>query len=90
MVKERQGASTTRTKQQEDWKGAAKKRAEVTSQVSGAEVSPRMWLKQQSRGMGLLQLVELESSPGLDDAHILLASMCLISSVFENNATVTT
>jgi DnaJ family protein C protein 2 len=31
MVKEHQGASSTRMKAQEDWKGAAKKRAEVTS-----------------------------------------------------------
>ncbi|KAF8060498.1 histidine--tRNA ligase [Scenedesmus sp. PABB004] len=33
MVKERQGASSTRTRAQEDWKGAAKKRAEVTSEA---------------------------------------------------------
>ncbi len=31
MVKERQGASASRLRAQEDWKGAAKKRAEVTS-----------------------------------------------------------
>lgn len=31
MVKDRQGASSARMKAQEDWKGAAKKRAEVTS-----------------------------------------------------------
>lgn len=31
MVKEHQGASSTRMQKQEDWKGAAKKRAEVTS-----------------------------------------------------------
>lgn len=33
MVKERQGASAARMRQQEDWKGAAKKRAEVTSEA---------------------------------------------------------
>lgn len=33
MVKEHQGASSTRMKAQEDWKGAAKKRAEVTSEA---------------------------------------------------------
>lgn len=37
MVKDRQGASATRAKQQEDWKGAAKKRAEVTSQADRRE-----------------------------------------------------
>ena len=31
MVKERQGAASNRLRQQEDWKGAAKKRAEVKS-----------------------------------------------------------
>lgn len=33
MVKEHQGASSTRMKAQEDWKGAAKKRADVTSEA---------------------------------------------------------
>ncbi|WIA15047.1 hypothetical protein OEZ85_001747 [Tetradesmus obliquus] len=33
MVKEHQGASSTRMAKQEDWKGAAKKRAEVTSEA---------------------------------------------------------
>jgi hypothetical protein len=33
MVKERQGAASNRLRQQEDWKGAAKKRAEVTSEA---------------------------------------------------------
>lgn len=33
MVKEHQGASSTRMKSQEDWKGAAKKRADVTSEA---------------------------------------------------------
>lgn len=33
MVKERQGASANRMRQQEDWKGAAKRRAEVTSEA---------------------------------------------------------
>ena len=33
MVKEHQGASNTRMKAQEDWKGAAKKRAEVGSEA---------------------------------------------------------
>ncbi|KAF6264387.1 DnaJ-domain-containing protein [Scenedesmus sp. NREL 46B-D3] len=33
MVKEHQGASSTRMQKQEDWKGAAKKRADVTSEA---------------------------------------------------------
>jgi DnaJ family protein C protein 2 len=33
MVKERQGAASNRLRQQEDWKGAAKKRAEVKSEA---------------------------------------------------------
>lgn len=33
MVKEHQGASSTRMAKQEDWKGAAKKRADVTSEA---------------------------------------------------------
>jgi DnaJ family protein C protein 2 len=37
MVKEHQGASSTRMKAQEDWKGAAKKRAEVTSDADQRE-----------------------------------------------------
>jgi DnaJ family protein C protein 2 len=33
MVKEHQGAASNRLRQQEDWKGAAKRRAEVTSEA---------------------------------------------------------
>jgi hypothetical protein len=33
MVKERQGASSTRVKAQEDWKSARKKPADVTSEA---------------------------------------------------------
>lgn len=47
MVKEHQGASSTRMKAQEDWKGAAKKRAEVTSEADVREAAftdVQVWL----------------------------------------------